>query len=68
MMYQQTYSKLIPGTLASTGLKKSGLCCQYAILKLQGYIIMIQIAKFIYPFIESLTDAIIKKGRNFTST
>lgn len=29
---------------------------------------MIQIAKFIYPFIESLTDAIIKKGRKFTST
>lgn len=24
MMYQQTYSKLIPDTLASTGLKKVG--------------------------------------------
>lgn len=30
--------------------------------------IMIQTAKFIYPFIESLTDAIIKEGKNPTST
>lgn len=29
---------------------------------------MIKTAKFIYPFIESLTDAIIKEGKNPTAT